>query len=256
MIRWNGLPRATKATLYVPEWDADEVLRLAAERQHPEVLHKVDAHTLAIDIADVGFVPIPGFMGNSYAGLITLELPQGVRSGQVFSVDFHQYSRIGARFNGAFRLTIPVQTDEALLPAEIRHLALLRYIAKAMPATSRWQPIFGRWLGGLAAKVRGLGGDPDQVPPSLTDPGVEGPPKRREVSFTGKVSHIYYDCFGDFEGFDLEDCDCRHRFRSSEPPIDEIVRRACRERTVLTVAFDPVSRRIRGFVIECARCAQ
>lgn len=256
MIRWNDLPRATKATLYVPEWDADEVLRLAAARQHPEVLHKVDAHTVQIDIADLGFVPIPGFILNSYAGLLTLELPQGVRAGQVFNVDFHQYSRIRARFNGAFRLTIPVQTDEALLPAEIRHLAFLRYVAQARPATNRWQLIFGRWLSGLAAKVRGLGGDPDQVPPSLTDPGIHGPPKQHEVSITGKVSRIFYDCFGDFKGFDLADCDCVHHFDSSEPPIEEIVRRACRERTVLTVEFEPVRRRIHGFVIECARCSR
>jgi hypothetical protein len=75
MIRWNNLPPATKATLYVPEWNVDQVLQLAATRQHPNVLHKIDAHTLAIDVSDIAFVPIPGFVKSSYAGLLTLELP-------------------------------------------------------------------------------------------------------------------------------------------------------------------------------------
>lgn len=251
MIRWNNLPRATKATLYVPEWDADTVLQLAATRQHPQVLHKVDAHTVAIDIGDVGFVPIPGSIQNSYAGLITLELPEGVRVGQVFHVDFHQYSRFPARFNGAFRLTIPVQTDEALLPVEIRHLALLRYIAQAQPFSSRWQPVFGRWLSGLAAKVRGLGGNPDQVPPSLTDPQVPIHPEPCECCATGKVCCLLYDCFGDFEGFVLSDCEREHRFHTREKAIEALVDRACRERTRLTVSFNPASCRVLGLVVHC-----
>jgi hypothetical protein len=251
MIRWNDLPRATKVTLYVPEWDVDQVLQLAAARQHPNVLHKVDAHTLAIDVADIGFVPIPGFVHRSYAGLITLELPLGVRAGQAYSVDLHQYSRFPARFNGAFRVTIPVQTDEALLPATIRNLALLRYIAKARPKKNRWQPIFTRWINGLAAKVRGLGGDPNQVPPSLTDPGKGVIPVHQEECVTGKIARIMYDCFGDFEGFDLEDCDECHHFQSGERAIEDIVRRACHERTRLTVRFDAASRRVLGIVMEC-----
>jgi hypothetical protein len=262
MIRWNDLPRETKVTLYVPEWDVDEVLQLAAERQHPDVLHKVDAHTLAIDVADIGFVPIPGFMNKSYAGLITLELPLGVRAGRTYSVDLHQFSRVSIRsggapgiFNGVFRVMIPVQTDEALLPVTIRNLALLRYIAQARPKNNRWQPIFTRWINGLAAKVRGLGGDPNQVPPSLTDPGTEAPPVHHEKSVTGKIARIMYDCFGDFEGFDLEDCDECHHLASHERGIEEIARRACRERSRLTVRFNAASRRILAIVIECAYCA-
>jgi hypothetical protein len=252
MIRWNDLPRASKATLYVPEWDADEVLRIAAVRQHPAVLSKLDAHTLAIAIADVGFVPIPGGIRNSYAGLVTIELPQGVRAGRVFRVDFHQYSRMRSRFNGAFRLTIPVQRDEVLLPTEIRHLAVLRYVAEAIPATNRWYPIFVRWLGQLADKVRGLGGDPDKVPPSLQDPGAVAPPGRQDVCVTGKVCSLLYDCFGDFEGFVLADCDEVRHFPAREKAIETVVHRACREQARLTVRFDPRSRRIRGLVVGCA----
>jgi len=253
MIRWNDLPRATKATLYVPEWDVEQVLQLAATRQHPNVLHRMDAHTLRIDPSDITYVPIPGFVKNSYAGLLTLELPLGVRAGEVYRVDLHQYSRLPARFNGAFRITIPVQTDKAILPGTIRNLALLRYIAQARPAADRWQPIFTRWIRGLAAKVSGLGGDPTQVPPSLTDPstGVIEVPHIKDV--TGKVVRVMYDCFGDFEGFDIEDCNECHHFTARERGIEEIVRRGCHERDRLTVRFNSVSRRILGIVVGCCK---
>jgi hypothetical protein len=250
MIRWNDMPGGTKATLYVPEWDVDKLLQLNATRQHPDVLHKIDAHTIGIDLADATFVPIPSAAKNSYAGLITLTLPDGVRTGQVFRADFQQIARLH-RFNGSFRLTVPIGDEARMLPDEIRRLAVLRYIAGGKPSGSRWQPIFTRWIATQADKVRALGGDPDQVPPSLTDPQGAGEPEVGECRVTGKVRCLFYDCFGDFEGFDLEDCNCHHHFQSSEPQIEEIVRRACRERTVLTVAFDPASRRLHGFVIDC-----
>lgn len=253
MIRWNDLPAATKVTLYVPEWDSDEVMQLAAHRQGPNVLHKVDAHTLAIDVAaDVAFVPIPSRATKSYAGLITLETPLGVRVGESYTVDLHQYSSIPTRFNGAFRIVIPIQSDETLLPLTIRNLALLRYIAQARPKNNRWQPIFSRWISGLVAKVVALGGDPNQVPPSLTDPGTAVNPIHRESYLSGKIARIFYDCFGDFESFELDDCGERHRFHTGEHAIEEVVRRACRDRSRLTVRFEAATHRIVGLVIECA----
>jgi hypothetical protein len=247
------MPRDTKATLYVPEWNVDQVLQLSATRQHPNVLHKVDAHTLAIDLADTTFVPIPGAAKNSYAGLITLTLPDGVRTGQVHRADFQQIARL-QRFNGSFRFTVPIGDETRMLPDEIRRLAVLRYVAEGKPAGSRWQPIFSRWVAVQAGKVRALGGNPDQVPPSLTDPQGAGEPGVEEGQASGKVRCLFYDCFGDFEGFDLEDCDGCRRFRTGEHAIEEIIRRACRERTWVTVSFDKgCSGRIRGIVIECTR---
>jgi hypothetical protein len=56
---------------------------------------------------------------------------------------------------------------------------------RTRPQGDRWQPIFGRWLDGLAAKVSGLGGNPGEVPPSLTDPaGAYQPPGKDSGSDT------------------------------------------------------------------------
>lgn len=250
MIRWNDMPRDTKATLYVPEWEVDQVLQLAATRQHPNVLHKVDAHTLSIDLADSTFVPIPDAAKNSYAGLITLTLPDSVHIGQVYRADFQQIAGL-RRFNGSFRFTVPVGDKTRMLSDEIRRLAILRYVARGKPAGSRWLPIFNRWIATQAGKVKGLGGDPDQVPPSLTDPQGAGEPEADEGRMTGKVRCLFYDCFGDFEGFDLQDCFECHRFMTGERGIEEIIRRACHDRSWVTVLFDKDSRRIRRIVIEC-----
>jgi hypothetical protein len=141
-----------------------------------------------------------------------------------------------------------------MLPGTIRNLALVRYIAAARPHADRWQPIFTRWINGLAAKVSGLGGDPNQVPPSLTDPGQGVILVPDEKCVTGKIARVMYDCYGDFEGFDLEDCGECHHFASCERAIEEITRRACHERSRLTVRFAVKSRRILGILLECGCC--
>jgi hypothetical protein len=115
------------------------------------------------------------------AGLLTLVLPAGVRVGQTFRMNVQQYSGVtlpprARRMLGAFQLNIPVKTDPDILPAATRNLAILRYVRQTIPATSRWNPIFERWLNGLAAKVAGLGGDPTKVLPSPTGGDKPAPP--------------------------------------------------------------------------------
>ena len=110
IIRWGNVPRAAEATVYMPEIEADEILALAAVRQHPAVLEKVDAHTLRCRLSDVTFIPLPSRQG-TIAGLITLILPQGIRTGQTFKFSVEQYSGYTLKTLGAFQMTIPVRPD-------------------------------------------------------------------------------------------------------------------------------------------------
>jgi hypothetical protein len=181
IIRWNNVPRTASATIYMPEIEVDEILALSVLRQHPTVLEKVDAHTLRLRLADVTFIPLPSFQG-TIAGLLSLTLPPGIRRGQLFKFSVEQYGyRLSRSFEdntfktvGAFQMTIPVRPDPEILPAEIRKLAVMKYIQLGIPASSRWSPIFARYIGEIAARVRGFGGDPDKVPPDPT--GGEGLP--------------------------------------------------------------------------------
>ena len=175
IIRWNNVPRDSTATIYFPEVEADEILALSALRQHPQVLTKLDAHTLACQLADVTFVPLPGGRKGTVAGLLSLTLPPKVRTGQVFKLSVEQYSGYTLKTLGAFQITIPVRTDAQILPNELRKYSVLRYVQETIPVGNRWFSIFQRYLGQIAARIRGLGGDPNAVKPS-PDGGEGAPP--------------------------------------------------------------------------------
>lgn len=100
-------------------------------------------------------------------------------------------------------------------------------------------PVLVRYISYLAARVNGLDGDsnsilpsPNRVPPQQ----IFGPPER---VYTGKVCEVLFDCFGGFEGFVLDDCKGAHTFKSRHLDIGEIALRACKERLLLSVYFEP-----------------
>ncbi|RZI40498.1 hypothetical protein EGT07_22925 [Herbaspirillum sp. HC18] len=249
VFHWNDLPRDTKCTLYFPEWNMDDVLRLAALRQRPDIFEKIDAHTLRCTIADISYLPVVGGAEKDYAGLISLELPRGITEGNLFTVDVQQYSGFTQRVTGSFQIVIPVRRGEQLLPREIRKLAALRYIAEAIPAVDRWHPVFVRYLSQIENKIKGLGGDPGSIKSSLDDP--EHMPAKVEC-ITGKVCEVVYDCFGEFEGFVLATCEGRRNFSTKECGIEAVVRRACHERTTISVCCYPrESQRICHLILRC-----
>jgi len=263
VIRWNGVPRGTAATLYFPDWSADAIVALAAARPGPPALRRVDAHTIGVTVSDISFIPLPGEVARPSPGLLTLELPESVRTGQRFHLDVQQhagptyrrslagrgdarrtvrqeYDLSARKVLGAFRLTTAVQEGEPLLAKQVRNLAALKYIHQAIPETDSWHAVFVRYIAQLADKVRGLGVDPGLVPPSLDDPGLpgRGHGHGRGHAFTGKICDVVFDCFGDLEGFTVETCDGRVRVRSTERRIGELAWKACRECAVVTVRVE------------------
>ena len=59
-------------------------------------------------------------------------------------------------------------------------------------------------------------------------------PDGEVLTFEGKVASLLYDCFGNFEGFVLDNCGARTTIRSCERAVEEVIRRACRERSKVT----------------------
>jgi hypothetical protein len=161
------------------------------------------------------------------------------------------------RVLGAFRLTIPVGTKQELLAPQERQLSVLRWIEQSIPVADRWYLVFQRYVDQAAGRVRDMGGNPDLVkadPDGRWRKVVEGhgdrdrdrDEDRREpeelIGFTGKVSGIVYDRFGDFAGFRLDTEDGERRFRSREHEVEALVQRAWMERiltTVLAERHDP-----------------
>lgn len=276
VIRWNDVPRDTLANVYCPDWNSDEIIALAAARPGPKQLSRVDGNTVACAVSDITYIPVPARQ-QPMPALLTLQLPLSVREGEQFRVDVEQhsgpaYQRIIAirgaaegrrsarditfserKVLGAFRVTVVVKAGMTLLEKAVRNLAVLRYIIQAIPPADSWHPVFVRYISQLGDQVKGLGIDPGLVPPSLDDPGIPGRPHEGDQDcYTGKVSEVIFNCFGDFEGFVLKTCGGSHRFKSTEKGIKEIVLRACKERLLITVCVaSKRGRTIHEIVVRC-----
>jgi hypothetical protein len=274
VIQWHTVPRDTKATLYFPEWNVDEVLRLATTlRQRPDLLKKVDAHTLECKVTDISYIPVPATLDKPYAGLLTLALPQTVKDGQLFHVDVQQHSGLirdaqtekqvgrnkqkvlhyvasNRKVLGAFRMTVAVKMGDGLLRKAVRHLAVLKYIAQSIPSGDRWYPIFVRYINQLSGQVDALGYDSTLVKPSADDPGMhDGKDPAQACVYNGKVHQVFYNCFGGFTGFSLKTCSCNHVFETCERGIERIVLDACRNNSTLRITLE--GKHIQQLVIEC-----
>ena len=207
-------------------------------------------------------------MGIGYVGLLSIDPPATVQTGQVFKIfvrqvtnafgtpppeppkiasPIHRAAAAGPariewrRVLGAFQLTIPVKTKGELLASEERELSVLRWIAESIPKHNRWYPVFRRYLERIGGRVVVFGGDPTKVPPSPTGEWKrrhrphEGPVHEGRRAFTGKIAGLIFDRFGDFEGFLLDTEDGDRNFFSREREIEALTERAWRERVRITV---------------------
>ena len=258
IIDWGNLPRDSHVTFYMPQVDVDEVLRFASQRQAPGNLSKIGDHTLCCKVTDVGFIPIPGPFASTIASLLTIQLPPNLTKGQKFTVVLRQVDGRKLRVIGTTQFDIHVKTAPEILPRFKRNLSVLKHIALSIPQDNRWYPVFQRYLDELGQRIRALGANPDDIAPSPTGSGRPSRPGDKPgrvpgvSTHTGKIRELVYDCFGDFEGFILDDCGRERLFKSCEKPIEEVVRRACRERLKVTVHYhDKDSARPFKIVIHC-----
>jgi hypothetical protein len=256
MIDWGSVPGGTVASIYWPQVPATEVLELAAARGGGRGLSVADANTIRVTVADgVTYVPVPKGSGENLAGLLTLNLPTTVVTGQSFDVVLRRISRrqqiilrgreetsatglpSSSRYVvGSFLVRIPVSTPTVMLPAEENTLAIMKWRLLQLAPSDRWRPVMQRYVAMLTDRVAGLGGDPSEVPPSPEGAPVKGRDRCDDVvEIRGKVAEVVFDCFGDPEGFVLLDCCERHAFRTQERGLANLILRACRARMMLSI---------------------
>ena len=153
---------------------------------------------------------------------------------------------------GTFQVKIPVTTGEVMLRPEENTLAIMKWRLQQLAPSNRWVPVLQRYIGYIAARIDGLGGDSTSILPSPNGVPVKGHDKTHKHEFTGKVCEVIFDCSGDFEGFVIGDCGHRHTFKTREPGIAEIILRACKERLRICVYVDAgCENRICKLVIRC-----
>jgi hypothetical protein len=269
MIDWGNVPEGSTASIYLPAVSAAEVLALAARMYTVHNLTASDAHTLQCPTGGTTYIPIPQGYGPNYAGLFSVQLPRGIKQGQEFRIVVHQITssftnrqvdnavaeqavivvpRLRRFIYGSFQMSMPVSVKSEMLVPEERNLSVLKWIQQTIPATSRWYPVFQRYIGQLEGLVTAVGGSGSTVPPTQTGiwPGMPGVAKgvgkepgqelRHPCSFTGKVDGIVYDHFGDFTAFILETFEGeRHRFHSHETSVLKLVQQAWKQRILITI---------------------
>jgi hypothetical protein len=276
-IEWGNTPAGSVATIFIPEVDASHIVALAGSRYANHTLTQVDGQTIEMPASGITYVPLPPGAAFGLTGLLSLELPDTVRKGEVYTVVVRQIADapparvvppppvIGKtrrtvatavsnpqilrwrRIVGSYQLTIPVRTKATILVREERLLSVLRWILAGLGTDDRWYPVFSRYVALIGDRVGALGGNPDQIKPSPDGSGVPAPGRPpgdgsesepghdRRHRHDGKVSGLIYDCFGDFEGFLLDDCGSELSFRAREHRIESLADTAWRERIAISV---------------------
>ncbi|MFP4896902.1 hypothetical protein [Paraburkholderia sp. EG304] len=202
MLDWGGLPVGTKGQIFLPEIDADDVIRSCIQAALFRLPVKIDANTLELSATGgVSYIPIPEATDKNFTGLVTVDLPQGIRKGQQFDALVRQVTTTSARrqpppppppqletarasrpaafepgasndrlvwrrVNGSFQLRIPVRTKDVLLLREERLYSILQWIRETIPANSRWWRVFDRYVSQIRGRVAGFGADPGKIPPT------------------------------------------------------------------------------------------
>jgi len=203
------------ASIYWPAVAAADVLALAKQFYSTHQLSAADAHTIQC-VVPKGFtcVPIPSGTGPNFAGLFTVDLPQGVTTGETFTITVRRVSthraaktqappppppppsqpkiagaaamaltvarepmRNWRNVVGTFAVRIPVTTARVMLPPEENTLAIMKWRLEQMAPGNRWIPVLKRYISFIEGRLKGLGGNPGAVKPSPW--GSYGPPTQK-----------------------------------------------------------------------------
>jgi hypothetical protein len=143
MIDWGNVPTGSAASLYWPQVLASDVLALADQFYSTNPLTAADLHTIQIPVTEhcLSYVPIPAGGGQNFAGLLTIELPLSVTSGQAFDVQVRRIStRTAAPPQPPPQTQSPPSTiDEAEAPAQ----APAQPEAAVRPPAISWRYVVG-----------------------------------------------------------------------------------------------------------------
>jgi hypothetical protein len=203
MLDWGNIPTGSVATIYFPGFNVSDILSLATEKYRTHSLVRIDEHTIKTDTGGMTYLPIP-ISDGTFPGMLTVDLPEGVRKGQVFKVAVRQVAEGAKPFVaairtreklefcrhivGSFQLTIPVREKTEMLPAQQRLLSNLRWIERVIPDKDHWFPVFSRYVMQIASRVDALGGDSSRVAPSPTG---EWEQARRRCFLLGLLSSLF-----------------------------------------------------------------
>jgi hypothetical protein len=228
MIDWQDIPNGSLAMIFLSAVNVFDIIEMADKMYTSHQLIRIDDHTLQCKTRGITYIPIPSGGNINYAGLLSVDFPEGLQKERVFNVIVRQVTNafgkkdpppppkikgnvlstnasVGTepqsikwrRVIGAFQLGIPVKTKEDLLLTEERQLSVLKWIAEAIPTNNRWYPVFNRYIQRIGGRVSSFGGNPKLIGPSpvgdLHKKKQPGGEVKDLVEFTGKISGLIFD---------------------------------------------------------------
>ncbi len=127
----QDIPDNTWIGIHIPSWNVNEVLELA-ERFYPRhELRAVDSHKIELPAGGIRYIPIPRSLSRQ-TGVITVELPLGIKKGQRFDVSIRQIT------NRSRNARVPQPTIKQISLKEAdRLIAELGVVTAPATATAR-----------------------------------------------------------------------------------------------------------------------
>ena len=153
---WNNLPPQSRVEIYLPGLDVGYIALLRSLRHAPDTVRIVDEHTLVLEAQGVSYLPVPNLGVERLAGLLTVRLPDNIKTGQLYKVDVLQMRAATGAIVGAFQLAIPVSKAARIYAREARLLEVFEERLRYTPARNRWHPILARQVNYFRARAKGL----------------------------------------------------------------------------------------------------
>jgi hypothetical protein len=163
MIDWGDVPQGTTASIYWPAVAAADVIALAKTWGGAAGLSSSDAHTLTLKVeGGVSYVPIPKGAGQNFAGLFTLEMLPGIKTGQLFEV---QVRRIATRFGKP----VPPPPPQLQSAPSLRLKKVGEPPAAGLPEVVNERSILWRYVvGSFVVRIPVSTGEKMRIPEAMT----------------------------------------------------------------------------------------
>ncbi len=147
MIDWGNVPNGSVASLYWPALSATELIALAQQWGSTAPLSASDAHTLSIPVdGGISYIPIPSGSGQNFAGLFTLEMPPGIRTGQQFEVVVRRISTKRGKVTPPPPPPPQLQSPPAAPPAEAEIAPAGVAVQVAVERPVLWRYVVGSFV--------------------------------------------------------------------------------------------------------------
>jgi hypothetical protein len=156
LFRWRNLPPQSEVTVYFSNLSTQEIRTLAFVRRSPLPCEIIDQSTIKLTVGGATWIPIPGGRTLNLPALMSVKLPDTVKSGQVFRVTIHQVRGRDKKIIGSCEFRVEVSKAELILAEEA---SVFRHIVTTIPTDNRWYKLMQMYVSHLGVKVDALGGD-------------------------------------------------------------------------------------------------